>query len=216
MGRLPEKESLVDIFRWRVKESSESIVSKYKDRLLTYKEYDSNANKVAQGIINEGCKPNGRVAFLAKNSDQFFEFLYGTMKSRTVAVGINWRLAPPEVSYVINDSKSEILFVGKEFYPIIREIINEIPTIKKIISMDGESEWEHYIFWRDKFEAIDPFLESNIEDDVIQLYTSGTTGYPKGVQLTNKNFIKSNLMVEKTWGKDWHEGSANIICSPVF
>ena len=216
MGRLPEKESLVDIFRWRVKESSESIVSKYNDRSLTYQEYDSNANRVAQGIINEGCKPNGRVAFLAKNSDQFFEFLYGTMKSRTVAVGINWRLAPPEVSYVINDSKSEILFVGKEFYPIISEIINEIPTIKKIISMDGDSEWEQYIFWRDKFDAIDPFLESNIEDDVIQLYTSGTTGHPKGVQLTNKNFIKSNLMVEKTWGKDWYEGSANIICSPVF
>ena len=68
MGRLPEKESLVDIFRWRVKESSESIVSKYNDRSLTYQEYDSNANRVAQGIINEGCKPNGRVAFLAKNS----------------------------------------------------------------------------------------------------------------------------------------------------
>ena len=52
---------------------------------------------MAQGIVNEGCEPDGRVAFLAKNSNLFFEFLYGTMKSRT-PVGINWRLAPPEVS----------------------------------------------------------------------------------------------------------------------
>ena len=216
MGRLPEKNSLVDIFRWRVEESSNLIVSKFNNRELTYSEFDSNANRVAQGIVNEGCESDGRVAFLAKNSDLFFEFLYGTMKSRTVAVGINWRLAPPEVSYVINDSKSEILFVGKEFYPIIKEIIDEIPTVKKIISMDEGSEWEDYITWRDRFDDKDPMLESNVEDDVIQLYTSGTTGHPKGVQLTNRNFIESNQMVEKTWGKDWHEGSANIICSPVF
>ena len=72
MGRLPEKNSLVDIFRWRVEESSNSLVSKFNDRELTYKEYDSNANKVAQGIVSEGCKPDGRVAFLAKK----FRFIF--------------------------------------------------------------------------------------------------------------------------------------------
>ena len=81
MGRLPEKNSLVDIFRWRVEESSNLIVSKFNNRELTYSEFDSNANRVAQGIVNEGCESDGRVAFLAKNSDLFFEFLYGTMKS---------------------------------------------------------------------------------------------------------------------------------------
>ena len=57
--------------------------------------------------------------------------------------------------------------------------------------MDEGSEWEDYISWRDRFDDNDPMLESNIEDDVIQLYTSGTTGHPKGVQLTNKNFIEA-------------------------
>ena len=78
---------------------------------MCIRDRDNNANKVSQGIINEGCNPDSRVAFLAKNSDHFCEFLYGTMKSRTVCVGINWRLAPPEVSYVLNDSKREILFI---------------------------------------------------------------------------------------------------------
>ena len=97
--------------------------------------------------------------------------------------------------------KVKFFFVGKEFYPIIKEIIDEIPTVKKIISMDEGSEWEDYITWRDRFDDKDPNLESNIEDDVIQLYTSGTTGHPKGVQLTNRNFIESNQMVEKNLGK---------------
>ena len=80
-------------------------------------------------------------------------------------------------------------------YPgLIKEIIDEIPTVKKIISMDEGSEWEDYITWRDRFDDKDPMLESNVEDDVIQLYTSGTTGHPKGVQLTNRNFIESNQM----------------------
>ena len=120
------------------------------------------------------------------------------MKSRTVAVGINWRLAPPEVSYVINDSKSEILFVGKEFYPIIKEIIDEIPTVKKIITMDEGSQIGKIILLGEIDLMIKILmLKSNVDDDVIQLYTSGTTGHPKGVQLTNKNFIESNQMVEK-------------------
>ena len=139
------------------------------------------------------------------------------MKSRTVCVGINWRLAPPEVSYVLNDSKSEILFVGPEFYDLITEIKDEIPTVKKIITMEESSlDWEDYVTWRDRHENKDPNLKSNANDDIIQMYTSGTTGYPKGVQLTNKNFIEAQKTVLQVWGKDWHEGSVNLICSPIF
>ena len=134
MDNFPGKDTLVDVFRWRVEKTPDALFSKFKERELTYTDLDNNANKVSQGIINEGCNPDSRVAFLAKNSDHFCEFLYGTMKSRTVCVGINWRLAPPEVSYVLNDSKSEILFVGPEFYDLIKEIQDEIPSVKKIIT----------------------------------------------------------------------------------
>lgn len=217
MNRLPLKESLVDIFRLRVKETPNLVVSKFQGREFTYREYDQNANKVAMGIIKEGCMPNSRVAFLAKNSDYFFEFLYGTMKSRTVTVGVNWRLAPPEVSYVLNDSKSEILFVGPEFYDLVEQIKDEIPTLKKIITMgESKNSWIDYISWRDSQKAEDPEMESHLQDDVIQLYTSGTTGHPKGVQITNENYIDAISIIDETWGKEWNEGSVNLVCSPVF
>ena len=186
---IPYEKTLANLFRWRVANSGDKVAHKFHDAETTYSELDSSANKVAQGLMSLDCKPDTRVAFLGKNSDLFFEFLYGTIKSNTVTVGINWRLAPPEVAFIINDSKSEVLLVGPEFFGLVEEIRDDIPTVKKIITVGGNhTEWEDYISWKDSHDDIDPMLESNGEDDVIQLYTSGTTGHPKGVQLTNDNF----------------------------
>ena len=88
MKNIPQTSSLVDLLRWRVKQSSEAIAFKFSHKETSYQDFDSKANKVAQGLISEGCKPDSRVAFLGKNSDTF-EFFYGNMKARTVPVAIN-------------------------------------------------------------------------------------------------------------------------------
>ena len=132
---IPYEKTMVEIFRWRVEKSGEQIAHKFEDNETTFKELDIFSNKVAQGLIKEGCKPDSRVAYLGKNSDIFFEFMYGTFKSRTVTVGVNWRLAPPEVAFILNDSQSEVLFVGEEFYPVIDQILDELPNIKTVIAI---------------------------------------------------------------------------------
>ena len=132
---IPFEKTLAEIIRWRVEKKPEAVAHKFGDRETTYRQFDSYANQIAQGLIELDCVPDTRVAFLAKNSDYFFEFLYGTLKSRTVAVGVNWRLAPPEVSFILNDSKSEVLFVGSEFFGLIDQIKDEIPHVKKIIAV---------------------------------------------------------------------------------
>ncbi len=217
MNKIPKKETLLEVLQWRVERSSNDIVFKFNDQEMTYKEYDHRANQVANGIIAEGCVPNSRVGVLAKNSDIYAEILFGTIKSRTALVGLNWRLAAPEVVFVVNDSESEILLVDPDFYPMIESIKSEIPKVKKIIAMDdNHEEWESYTSWRDSHDISDPLLEPDANDDVIQLYTSGTTGHPKGVRLTNKNVNASLQMAGVRWGGDWHENSVNIICSPLF
>ena len=113
------QKSLADSLRWRCKNSADDIAIKFLDREQTYSEFDTNSNLVSQGLLNFGIKKDSRVAYLAKNSDYFFEIFYGALKSSSVVVGVNWRLAAEEVAYVLEDSKSEVLFVGPEFFEII-------------------------------------------------------------------------------------------------
>ena len=160
---IPFEKTLAEIIRWRVDKNPDAVAHKFGDRETTYKEFDSYANKIAQGLIALDCGPDARVAFLAKNSDYFFEFLYGTLKSRTVAVGVNWRLAPPEVAFIVNDSKSEVLFVGAEFFGLIEQIKDELPHVKKIIAVgDNHEEWENFIDWRDAQNDEDPLIETHL------------------------------------------------------
>tara|TARA_Y100000816_G_scaffold284796_1_gene263597 strand:+ start:34723 stop:36288 length:1566 start_codon:yes stop_codon:yes gene_type:complete len=213
--KIPENKTVQELFEWRFDKTPKSIAHKFLDRETTYEELDIYTNQIANGLVNLGCKPDSRIAYYGKNSDYFFEFLIGTLKSNTVAVGVNWRLAPPEVSYVLNDSKSEVLFVGKEFYPVIDEILKDSPNIKKVIAVDGEhAEYEEYLSWRNSQSSSKTGLKSSDQDDILQLYTSGTTGHPKGVQLTNRNFAAANESIDGI--VPFEEGSTNLVCMPGY
>ena len=72
--------SLANSLRWRCKNSAEDIAIKFLDREQTYSEFDNNSNLVAQGLLKFGIKEDTRVAYLAKNTDYFFEIFYGALK----------------------------------------------------------------------------------------------------------------------------------------
>ncbi|HTK79103.1 MAG TPA: long-chain-fatty-acid--CoA ligase [Rhizomicrobium sp.] len=182
--------SVVDISRIQAQDRPDAIALDFRDRLTTFRELNERSNRVAQGLIALGQKPNARIGYLGKNSDRYVEVLLGAFKSRGVVVGVNWRLAPPEITYVLNDAGCEVLFVGREYYDTIDRITLDTPKLKTVIVMDGgHVQWESYEGWRDAHPADDPMLPISPDDDIIQLYTSGTTGHPKGVQLTNANYL---------------------------
>ncbi len=213
--KIPENQTIQELFEWRFEKTPKSVAHKFLDRETTYEELNIYSNQIANGLISLGCKPDSRIAYYGKNSDYFFEFLIGTLKSNTVAVGVNWRLAPPEVSYVLNDSKSEVLFVGEEFYPIIDQILEDLPNVKKVIAVDGNhTKYEDFIYWRDSQESVSTGLKSSDQDDILQLYTSGTTGHPKGVQLTNRNFAAANESIDGI--VPFEEGTTNLVCMPGY
>ena len=209
------KGSLAETFRWRCKNSANSTAIKFLDREQTYAQFDTNSNQVAQGLLNFGIKKDSRIAYLAKNTDYFFEILNGGLKSGSVTVGVNWRLTAEEVAYVLEDSKSELVFVSSDFFEIIDSIKDKVSSLKNIIAIDGvHSNWINYVEWRDSQKDLDPYIESNENDDVVQLYTSGTTGNPKGVQLTNRNFssaTESTLQVVPITYE-----SPCMVCMPVY
>jgi acyl-CoA synthetase (AMP-forming)/AMP-acid ligase II len=182
--------SVADISRVQAEDRPDAIALDFNDRTTSFRELDDRASKVAQGLVALGQQPGARVGYLGKNSDRYCEVLLGAFKARGVVVGVNWRLAAPEIAYVLNDAGCEVLFVGRDYDDIVDKIALDTPTLKTVIAMDGEHpRFESYEGWRDAHPATDPMLPIAPDDDVIQLYTSGTTGHPKGVQLTNENYL---------------------------
>lgn len=187
----------------------------YKGRDTSYAALSSLSNRVAQQLLSAGIKPHARIAFMGANSDLYFQLLFGVQKARGVLVGVNSRLAGPEVAYVLNDAKAEMVFVGKDFVPLIEGILVDCPSVKQVIAMDGgHDEWLGFDAWRDGGADDHPQLDYQSDDDFIQLYTSGTTGHPKGVQLTNAN-MKSALDQANDWA-GWGDSDHVLLCMPLF
>lgn len=206
---------LADLIRQRAATSPERDAITFEGAASTYQDLDRRATRVARGLLALSDVVQGRVAVLDKNSDTFYEVWFGAAKARKVLVPVNWRLAPAEIAYILNDSRAEFLFVGPEFFPAIVEIRHQLSTIKQIVAFSGtRPEWESYIAWRDRQSDTDSDLVNPPDDVAIQLYTSGTTGHPKGVQLTH-----ANVFAAIAAAPEWYPCGADdvsLACMPQF
>ena len=210
-----EMVGLADIVRIHGAARPDTVAIVYEGRPTTYGGLDRASSRVAGGLVAEGVKPQVRVAHLDKSSDLFFELLFGVAKAGAVMVSVNWRLAAPEVLQIVNDAEAEMLFVGEEYFPIVEAIRDQLKTVRKIVSLGNRhGDWEAFADWRDRQPDTDPRLPARPQDTAVQFYTSGTTGLPKGAELTNANFA---FMFEQ-WTRSWllKPGTQNIVCLPMF
>jgi acyl-CoA synthetase (AMP-forming)/AMP-acid ligase II len=187
MNELQESQTLADLLRFHALHRPAATALIYNERLASYGELDRNASKVANGLSRLGIRRYSRVGYLGKNSDFYFELLFGTAKAGATLVPINWRLATPEIMAIVADAGITTLFLGEGFgaFPAMCGL-----TDIRFISIDGASgQWPDFVEWRDAQSADDPALSVEPEDTVIQMYTSGTTGLPKGVELSNRNLL---------------------------
>ena len=128
--------SVADLSRIQAQDGPDAVALDFKDRLTTFGELDERASRVAQGLIALGQQPGARIGYLGKNCDLFCEVVLGAFKARCVVVGVNWRLAPPEIAYVLNDAGCDVLFVSKEYYETVDKITLDTPKLKTVIAMD--------------------------------------------------------------------------------
>jgi len=215
-----QPQNLAEMIRMRAKSRGEAIAFEFEGRQSSFAEFDRNTNRVANALIAMGVKPRERITYLGKNSDVYFELLMGAMKANVVMAPVNWRLAGPEVAFIVEDCKAPVLFVGPEFVTMARNLKDKLPGVRAIITTEGGAvEWQDFAAWRDAQSAGDPGVAISRTDVAIQLYTSGTTGKPKGAMLTHANMLnlaQSGSEAEKPEWNRWTTSDVSLVAMPIF
>ena len=148
--------SLGDIVRTHARERGDRPMITCGARAITWADMDARSSQVAQGLRTAGLAPQDRVAFIDKNGPEYFEVLFGGGKANVVNVAVNWRLAPAEMAYIVNDAAARLLFVGPDFLAHLDEIEGSLKTVEKIVVIGEHLRHESYDAWADHHPAEDP------------------------------------------------------------
>jgi long-chain acyl-CoA synthetase len=201
-----------ELIRTQAAERPDKVALVQDDYSRTYAELHEESSQVAQAMLAAGVGNQDRVAFLDKNVPEYFTMLFGAAKINAVTVAVNWRLAPPEMAYILNHSKIKVLFIGDEFLDHLAKMdLEGDPTI---IVLGKSDTYVTYADWIADQATIDPLTPSAAHDTCYQLYTSGTTGLPKGVELTNNNFFGMMAVASQMWSFD--SDSVSVVAMPLF
>ena len=181
-------ETVVDVIRHNRRQWPDKTALTFTPdgRSWTYRQLDDESNRVANALLQAGINPQQRIAFLNKNTPEFIACQFGANKVNAVMTPLNWRLASREIEYILQNSEARVLIIGEEFLPHLDKIdIDGIPVI--VIGEQGKSGFTSYREWIATQSADDPGVQVGAADTCCQMYTSGTTGLPKGVETTHRN-----------------------------
>ncbi len=170
----------------------------------TFAELDARSSRVARALQAAGVGAGDRVGVLDKNAPTFFEVVFGAAKLGAVTVGLNFRLAAPEIADVVADAAPRVVVVDPEFAGLLPEGGPQVVRLGP--------EYEAWLAEVD--DPADPGGGEDPDAVVLQLYSSGTTGRPKGAMLTSANLLWTPRMGREFYGMD--AGTVNLVPSPLF
>ncbi|MGZ8803481.1 MAG: long-chain-fatty-acid--CoA ligase, partial [Mycobacterium sp.] len=153
-----------------------------------------------------------RVAFVERNGAEFFDVMFGLAKLGAVGVPVNWRLAAPEIRHIIEDCGAALVVVGEEFFGHIEAIEEGLDA--GVVAIGAHDRWPAFGDWVAAHPAVDPGVMTGPEDLVSLMYTSGTTGQPKGVMLSNTNYRCKTAGVAGPWR--FSAGAVSLAVMPLF
>ena len=191
------------------------------DERRTWGEEYEAACRVAQAATREGISVGDRIAFLDRNGIAYFDFLFGGSLIGAVNVAVNWRLSPVEMAAIIDDSGAAVLAVHADYLPALADMPGVLPSVRRIVivgggdqSGAGDPRTVSFEAWIDGCPAEDPGHVGAADEVSMQLYTSGTTGLPKGVMLTNANLSTAVSAAGETFHIS--DDTVSLIAMPLF
>ncbi len=215
----PDLHTLTETVAFHARRQPDDVAIRCADREVTYAQLHSESNRTASALRGVGLGKAARVAYLGKESEHYYDVLFGCAKSGTVLVPINWRLTAAEVSHVLRDSDTEILFVEREFLGIASTARTDLPRLRAVVELDQPgAPGAGFLAWKAGERDIDLDPGTGPDDAVAQIYTSGTTGLPKGVVLAQRSFyeVRDALASNGLDWIDWQPGDVSLIGIPGF
>ena len=198
--------TLANVVREQGRTRADSTALVYGERTLRFGELHDRSSRVAQGLLRAGVRTGDRVGVLAKNRPEFFEIAFGCSKADAIVLALNWRLSAPEIAEILADATPSALIVE-------RELLDLLPADRggaaKTVVLDDD--YEH---WLASSPDSDPAVPTGPDSVVLLLYSSGTTGRPKGVMLTNAGLAYLERLARDVYRMSAE--SVHLVCSPLF
>ena len=154
----------------------------YGEKRYTYSELDQAANRLANSFMGLGLKKGFKAGILAMNSDAYVIAYFAVMKAGGLVVPLNYRLAPPEAFYLLDNCDAQVCVVGEEFLDLAREIRGRLPAVRHWIQAEGEraDDFDYLPDLLEKGDPAEPRVPVDLFDESAIIYTAGTAGQPKG------------------------------------
>ncbi len=198
----------------------EAYVDSHSDLRLTFAELNARCNRLANALRASGVRPGERVGLLLMNSAEFIEAFFALAKIGAVVVPLNWRLMADELEFILADSGTRWLIFGEEFLDNVAELYRrgDKTEIQHWLQVCGKQEIapfaQSYQAFRDAAVDAEPEPAGRDDDMLYIMYTSGTTGLPKGVVHTHGTAIWGVLTIAATI--EYREGDRYLAALPMF
>lgn len=186
----------------------------HDNREITYRDLHDRSSRVAQGLHELGVGHGDRVAYLGANDPTFMEVLFAAGALGAVFVPLNWRLASPEIAHLLADSASSALVFAPAQASVVQAARDAAPTGSFIALGNATDETATSYASLLDHEPFDGDESVNLDEPCMLLYTSGTTGRPKGVVLSHGNVAWNsfNVLIDT----DLRHDEVSLVCAPLF
>jgi acyl-CoA synthetase (AMP-forming)/AMP-acid ligase II len=214
MWLYPEIRTLGDFCDYYARTDAGRVAMKSGGEQVTFAQLDRISNQVAHMLLESHADPDSLIGFLGKNSFDFYYAMFGCAKTRAGFVVLNWRLAAIELAGQIEDSTTRLVIVEREFAPLWTEACRLLPGKEpEAVWIDAGDSLAKLVCAR---SARRPDLWISEEDTAIQLYTSGTTGRPKGVMISHGAINRMRVCEHLEPAYEWRVGDSFINALPNF